>query len=857
MSYKINHYNGTLISVVNDGTIDKTLDITLVGKNYAGYGAVQNENFTYLLENFASVTPPPKPVPGQLWYDSGSKKLKFYDGNKFRTGGTTEISPVEPTGLTIGDFWWDSVNNQLHAYTGNGFALIGPQVAAGSGATEMVATTVRDINNEAHTIIQAIVNGEVVFVISSDTTYTLDPSTNPIPGFSKIHQGVTMAYAPEYSDDGDIFDHRFWGKSRDSDRLGGFPANSFVRSGDATFNTTVNFSHGGFTVGNPNQILRVRNPDSQTPHIENIANDAIVFSTTTNDNDTFPLTLWRYNLLPGGLPSDTTPARLAGVTDISSYLNFSDNVNNIGASWARFNSVYASNFVGIATKSDTMLVNGSYLPASTTATNNTIVSRDSSGNVYANTFYGNSTNSTLAVTATKADSLKVGGDYRLASVNTSPNSVAVRDNNQDIWAAKFRGVATNADLADIATRAITADKSDLLKVGNDYRSSSTGVLPNTVAVRDADSNIYASKFYGTATNADLATNATNAVTAQRADSVKVAGDYRTASTSATANTVVVRDGNGDIYASTFHGNSSSSSIAAFATDAANLEVDGVYRAASLSALANTVAARDSAGAITATAFYGTVTGTAVGTNTFELVRGNMGANDQARILVGAAATDAGYLEIATADNGTEPIYVRQYTGVFGSIARTATLLDGSGNTSFPGSVTATGGFSGNASSATQLQNFNNPVTTATMNTIAYRDSNADLWARKFQGTATAAQYADLAEKYLTDQEYEIGTVMAVGGEKEMTACKWGDRAIGPISEKPAFMMNKDLDGGQYVALKGRVPVKVTGAVKKGQRLIAANDGTAMAAVPHANDVFAVALESNDDTGVKLVEALIL
>jgi hypothetical protein len=64
----------------------------------------------------------------------------------------------------------------------------------------------------------------------------------------------------------------------------------------------------------------------------------------------------------------------------------------------------------------------------------------------------------------------------------------------------------------------------------------------------------------------------------------------------------------------------------------------------------------------------------------------MADNDQARILVGATASNSGYLEIATADDGTEPIYVRQYTGVFGSLTRTLTLLDGSGNSNFPGSI---------------------------------------------------------------------------------------------------------------------------------------------------------------------------
>jgi len=123
--------------------------------------------------------------------------------------------------------------------------------------------------------------------------------------------------------------------------------------------------------------------------------------------------------------------------------------------------------------------------------------------------------------------------------------------------------------------------------------------------------------------------------------------------------------------------------------------------------------------------------------------------------------------------------------------------------------------------------------------------------------ATSAQYADLAEKYLADQEYEIGTVLAVGGELEVTACKTGDRAIGAVSENPAYKMNDGLDNGTYVALKGRVPVRVIGTVRKGQRLVAANNGCAVAGVAHADDVFAVALESSDNTDVKLIEAVIL
>ena len=75
MPYTINKTNGVLITVVQDGTINNSsLDITLVGKNYSGYGEAFNENFVKLLENFSNATKPKKPLGGQLWFDSANKK---------------------------------------------------------------------------------------------------------------------------------------------------------------------------------------------------------------------------------------------------------------------------------------------------------------------------------------------------------------------------------------------------------------------------------------------------------------------------------------------------------------------------------------------------------------------------------------------------------------------------------------------------------------------------------------------------------------------------------------------------------------------------------------------------------------
>jgi hypothetical protein len=142
--------------------------------------------------------------------------------------------------------------------------------------------------------------------------------------------------------------------------------------------------------------------------------------------------------------------------------------------------------------------------------------------------------------------------------------------------------------------------------------------------------------------------------------------------------------------------------------------------------------------------------------------------------------------------------------------------------------------------------------------IAARDSSGNLSANIFNGTATAVQGADLAEKYIPDQEYDVGTVVAVGGEKEITACKFGNRPIGVISANPGVKMNSELEAGVYVALKGRVPVKVSGKVNKGDRLVAGANGTATIAVFHQHsDVFAIALDSIDEPGVNLIEAVIL
>jgi hypothetical protein len=97
------------------------------------------------------------------------------------------------------------------------------------------------------------------------------------------------------------------------------------------------------------------------------------------------------------------------------------------------------------------------------------------------------------------------------------------------------------------------------------------------------------------------------------------------------------------------------------------------------------------------------------------------------------------------------------------------------------------------------------------------------------GSYFEATYADLAENFRPDSEYDAGTVVKLGGTEEITVCDQPmcTDVFGVISENPAYVMNAG--GGLPVALQGRTPVKLIGSVKKGQRLVSAGQaGYAMA-----------------------------
>jgi len=599
MAYQVDKFNGQFFVSVEDGTIDTSSDLRFVGKNYAGYGEVQNENFLHLLENFANTNAPPKQVTGQIWFDSANKKLKFYDGTRWKLAGGAEVSPTAPSGLTTGDFWWDNTAKQLYAYTGTEFTLVGPESSPELGASTILAAVVKGTVSTAvgpHTILQVFVNDKVIGIYST-TAFTLDNSQNPIEDFSVIKKGFTLAKSQTgISTD----DYVLWGTASNAARLGGFLASEYIRSGDSSFPGEVAFSDPGFTVGDGND-LRVR--------VEN--GDEVVIENRLGNDITFKITV-----------AETTDERNVLVVRSTGVVPGDDDVYVLGTPLLRWNNVYATAITGNVTGNLTGNSTGIH-----------------TGNVQA-------TDATVIINATTKQIGYVGATL-FGTLNGSVTGSAAS--------------ATNSSRLNDLNPSVSVP----------------GTAVATSPVRDTAGNIYANQFIGVVEKTDK----------------------------------------------TF-------------IDAANTVVDPTWSG-------------------------------------------------------GSAST--------------------QY--------RTAKLL-------------------------------------ATPYSIAARDASANITANIFNGTATAARYADLAEKYLADAEYEVGTVVAVGGEKEVTACSIGERAIGVVSANPAYMMNSELEGGTYIALKGRVPVKVIGAVKKGDRLTAANNGCALA-TNECKDVFAVALESSDNENVKIIEALVL
>jgi hypothetical protein len=205
MPYILNKTNGTIVATVQDASLDLTTDLSFVGRNYAGYGEIQNENFLKLLENFANSTSPAKPIDGQIWYNSTTKKLNIYDGSNWKGVSNLQVSSESPDTLQNfeqGDLWFDTTEEQLHIYNGSSFILVGPLTGADSRAQWRGSY---EYSKEEEGIpkynIKAVVGSgnEVVAIVSADfyelSQDIVSPSFPIYPGTTVLKKGITLAGA--------------------------------------------------------------------------------------------------------------------------------------------------------------------------------------------------------------------------------------------------------------------------------------------------------------------------------------------------------------------------------------------------------------------------------------------------------------------------------------------------------------------------------------------------------------------------------------------------------------------------------------------------------------------------------------
>jgi hypothetical protein len=387
MAYAIDRYNNTLLTTVEDGTVDQTTDLKFIGKNYAGYGEIQNENFLFLLENFSGANQPARPISGQVWFDSGTSKLKFYDGTQWRTTGGAEIGATEPTGLANGDFWWDSGNDQLYVYNGTSFVLIGPQ-NAGEGVTQMTSLEVLDTTSATRGIIASVIEDETIFVVSP-TQFDLNASQTALisQGFDRINKGVTLRNTKLATAGVTSTTDRFHGTATNAEKLGGVIAANFVQTGGAStvFTSTIEAqTDDGILIG-ASQDFQFK--------IDTNGFDGVIQNTTNSGDVKLKITSGAGVL-----------THVASVTETNNVMGITPAVSNtftLGTTDLKWSTVYATNFAGRAAEATALMEGSNPRLANSSATNNTVVVRDGTGNVAANLFQGVATQARYADLAEK------------------------------------------------------------------------------------------------------------------------------------------------------------------------------------------------------------------------------------------------------------------------------------------------------------------------------------------------------------------------------------------------------------------------------------------------------------------------
>jgi hypothetical protein len=218
MAYQVNKTDGTIVATVADGQIDNlSTDLTLIGKNYSGFGESLNENFIKLLENFSSTTQPGNPIKGQIWFDGTENKLKVYSGTAFVPVSSATISNTQPSTLGVGDLWFNDTDKQLYFFDGANIILLGPDYSELQGLSGIKVTSVLDSLNQTRVITSLYNNGILLGIFSKD-------SFTP----KNAIEGYTGSIEPGFNQ-GTLANMKFDVTATNADKLGTVDAATYAR----------------------------------------------------------------------------------------------------------------------------------------------------------------------------------------------------------------------------------------------------------------------------------------------------------------------------------------------------------------------------------------------------------------------------------------------------------------------------------------------------------------------------------------------------------------------------------------------------------------------------------------------------
>jgi len=353
MAYTITTTAGTAIATVSDGTVNTTAtNLTLIGKNYAGYGVFLNENYIKLLENFSNGSAPSTPLKGQLWYDANNSVLKVYSGTQWKPISSSATGGTAPTGPVIGDLWWDTANAQLKVWSGSTWVIVGPAYTSTSGTSGGLVETILDNVSGSHVVVRFYVSNTTVGIISKDATFT--PLTS-VPGFSTIKPGFNLVSSST------ITGAQFTGDASNALTLNNLTSGQFLRS-DTNITTSYTLdvvNNTGLTVGGSSDfnigvsggVVKLTNTVNNSDLDIVVNKGSTLTQAITIDGSTAAVTVPEdFNV--GGDVAVIGTLGVTGTTSCSTLTvssTFTPTANasiNIGSTSSRWNLVYAQSFVG-------------------------------------------------------------------------------------------------------------------------------------------------------------------------------------------------------------------------------------------------------------------------------------------------------------------------------------------------------------------------------------------------------------------------------------------------------------------------------------------------------------------------------